>query len=60
MSDRTPWPAMLAAACARGVTPVRFWRLSLREWRAIASSPNAALSRASFEAMVARFPDTST
>jgi len=51
---------MLAAACALGVTPASFWRLSLREWRAIVSPSHTALSRASFEALKARFPDAST
>jgi uncharacterized phage protein (TIGR02216 family) len=50
---------MLAAACAIGVTPLQFWRLSLNEWRAIAAprSGLAALQRAEFEALARRFPD---
>ncbi len=57
MRSGTPWSAMLAAARGLGVTPSGFWRLSLREWRAIASPSNVTLSRASFEALASRFPD---
>jgi uncharacterized phage protein (TIGR02216 family) len=46
------------AAIAFGLPPAVFWRLSLREWRAIAA-PGAsdALQRVSFDALAARFPD---
>lgn len=58
MTDRTPWAAMLAAALSRGLGPACFWRLSLREWRAISWSHHGAmLPRAAFVALVQRFPD---
>ena len=40
------------------VPPHRFWRLSLREWRALtAPSGPAPLSRAEFEALFREHPD---
>jgi uncharacterized phage protein (TIGR02216 family) len=57
--EPTPWRALLAAAQRLGVTPAEFWRLSLREWRALAApSAEAALTRAAFDALAARFPDS--
>jgi uncharacterized phage protein (TIGR02216 family) len=49
---------MLAAAARLGVAPDSFWRLSVREWRAL-SVPAAPerLSRAALEALAQRFPD---
>ncbi|MEQ1493239.1 MAG: phage tail assembly chaperone, partial [Terricaulis sp.] len=42
---------MLAAAGALGVPPNQFWRLSLREWRAIAAPRTSGdpLQRAAFD-----------
>lgn len=59
MTEPTPWPAMLAAACNLGVTPAAFWRLSLCEWRAMTAplARTAALPRIDFEALARRFPD---
>lgn len=59
MTERTPWPVMLAVACALGVSPAHFWRLSLCEWRALigAKLGELALRRADFEALARRFPD---
>jgi uncharacterized phage protein (TIGR02216 family) len=59
MSDRTPWPAMLAAACGLGIWPAHFWRLSLCEWRALIRPTQGehVLRRADFEALARRFPD---
>ncbi|MEQ1817360.1 MAG: phage tail assembly chaperone [Terricaulis sp.] len=50
---------MLAVACALGVSPAHFWRLSLCEWRALigAKLGELALRRADFEALARRFPD---
>lgn len=58
MNKPTPWRAWMSAAIALGLPPVAFWRLSLREWRAI-TAPGASdtLHRASFDALAARFPD---
>lgn len=54
----TPWAAWLAAALGVGLAPSQFWRLSLKEWRALISpAPEAALDRAAFDALAARFPD---
>ncbi|MBC7767543.1 MAG: phage tail assembly chaperone [Phycisphaerales bacterium] len=57
MVERTPWPALLAAAMRAGVAPRDFWRLSLKEWRALVAPTEAGLSRAAFEAMAQVFPD---
>jgi uncharacterized phage protein (TIGR02216 family) len=57
-SERTPWNAWLSAALGAGVAPAHFWRLSLKEWRALAAAPGAALlDRSGFEALAACFPD---
>jgi uncharacterized phage protein (TIGR02216 family) len=54
MNERTPWAQLLALA----PSPEEFWRMSLREWRALNASPSAAvLGRAAFDALAARFPD---
>lgn len=54
----TDWPAALRLALSLGLPPHRFWRLSLREWRAItAPSGPAPLSRAEFEALSRQHPD---
>lgn len=52
---------MLAVALRIGVTPAQFWRLSLKEWRALVAPRGAdALSRAAFNALAQRFPDEMT
>jgi|CXWL01.1.fsa_nt_gi uncharacterized phage protein (TIGR02216 family) len=59
--EAIPWPAMIAAAVRLGVTPAHFWRLSLREWRAlIAPVGEGALSRAAFSALAQMHPDDLT
>jgi uncharacterized phage protein (TIGR02216 family) len=40
-----------------GVAPAQFWRLSLKEWRALISPAHDALTRATFDALAQRFPD---
>jgi uncharacterized phage protein (TIGR02216 family) len=56
--DATPWPAMLAAAQRLGLPPASFWRLSLREWRAlVAPAADAAMPHAALAALAQRFPD---
>lgn len=57
MSERTPWFAMLQVAKALGIAPESFWRLGLREWRALVSTTSDALSRAAFAELAHRFPD---
>lgn len=49
---------MIAAALGMGVPPAQFWRLSLKEWRAlVAPRAEAPLSRAALDALMRRFPD---
>lgn len=56
--ERTPWAAWLRLAVQLGAPPAAFWRLSLREWRALtATRASEALGRSAFEALAARFPD---
>jgi len=57
MSDVTPWPRLIALSQALRVSPARFWRLSLKEWRALASPMREALTRAAFDELAVRFPD---
>jgi uncharacterized phage protein (TIGR02216 family) len=40
-----------------GIGPEAFWRLSLREWRALTTTQGEALGRAGFEDLARRFPD---
>lgn len=58
MHERTPWSAWLRAGAACGLAPAQFWRLSLKEWRALIG-PQAArgFDRAAFDVLAARFPD---
>jgi uncharacterized phage protein (TIGR02216 family) len=55
--EPTPWPRLLAAALGLGLTPPQFWRLSLREWRALVAPRAEQLTRAAFENLARRFPD---
>jgi uncharacterized phage protein (TIGR02216 family) len=49
---------MHAAFATLRLTPSTFWSLSLPEWRALTTPPRAAaLSRASFESLMAEYPD---
>jgi len=48
---------MLSVGVRLGLAPHAFWRLSLREWRALNTSPPGTLSRAAFEALAAANPD---
>jgi uncharacterized phage protein (TIGR02216 family) len=54
-----PWSAWLAHACAAfGIAPRAFWRLSLREWRALnGTGAVAPLTRDELAALASRFPD---
>ncbi|WP_421736886.1 phage tail assembly chaperone [Caulobacter sp.] len=52
------WSDALRLAVRLGVPPEAFWRLSLREWRALTDAPAApVLTRPGLDALVARFPD---
>lgn len=45
-------------ALSLGVAPEAFWRLSLKEWRALTDTPPApVLTRADLSALIARYPD---
>lgn len=57
MSSATPWRRWLAAGFAAGVAPAAFWRLSVREWRALSGSAAEALDRAGLLALAAQYPD---
>lgn len=56
MTEATPWMALFAQA---QTSPDQFWRLSLREWRALMAPPReaAVLDRAAFDALATQFPD---
>jgi uncharacterized phage protein (TIGR02216 family) len=56
--EPTPWAPMLAAAAIVGVPPAAFWRLSVKEWRALtARSRHDALNRNEFNALMQTYPD---
>jgi hypothetical protein len=57
MAERTPWRRLLALSQTLGVEPGNFWRLSLKEWRALVSPADEALTRTAFDALASRFPD---
>lgn len=57
MVEATPWPTLLAAAQALGLAPAEFWRLSLKEWRALIAPSGETLSHSAFAALAQRFPD---
>jgi uncharacterized phage protein (TIGR02216 family) len=52
-----PWRQLLGAAMALGLSPAAFWRLSLREWRALVAPSAPSMTRGGFEALSKRFPD---
>jgi uncharacterized phage protein (TIGR02216 family) len=55
--EATPWGAWLKAAFAFGIAPAMFWRLSLKEWRALTAAGASPFDRAAFETLAAQFPD---
>lgn len=57
MAERTPWARLLALSQALNIEPAAFWRLSLREWRALVAPAHEGLTRAAFDALSRRFPD---
>jgi uncharacterized phage protein (TIGR02216 family) len=49
---------MLAAAAMLGVPPAAFWRLSVREWRALTARPaHEALKRRELDTLMQAYPD---
>jgi hypothetical protein len=58
MADPIPWSSWLRLAAWLGVAPHNFWRLGLREWRALIGASEAqSMSRARFNALAQDFPD---
>lgn len=52
------WAEPLRLALGLGLPPEAFWRLSLKEWRALTEAPPAPVpSRADLSALIARYPD---
>lgn len=52
------WAAPLRLALSLGIAPEVFWRLSLKEWRALTEVPPApVLTRTDLSALIARYPD---
>lgn len=52
-----PWEPWLRRAVQLGIAPAAFWRLSVREWRALLGPAHGPLSRAEFDLLRQRFPD---
>lgn len=54
----TPWPAMLRLAVTLNIPPEAFWRLSLKEWRALTGEGGVGvLTRKGLEALTRAYPD---
>lgn len=52
------WAQPLRLAVALGIGPEAFWRLSLKEWRALTQTPPApVLTRTDLTSLIARYPD---
>jgi uncharacterized phage protein (TIGR02216 family) len=56
-TEPTPWRVLIALAQSLGVAPAAFWRLSLREWRALTRPQNDRLSQAGLDHLMQQFPD---
>ena len=55
------WAGSLRLALSLGLPPEAFWRLSLKEWRALTQAPAApSLNRAGLQDLLARYPDEET
>lgn len=56
MMQRTPWAQWIRAAARMGVSPEAFWRLSLKEWRALTTLGAAAnaMTRTTLDELMAR------
>lgn len=54
--EATPWRSWLQAAGRAGIAPGEFWRLSMSEWRALASRQDSdAMTRREFDLLAVRF-----
>ena len=52
------WSDALRLAVRLGLAPEAFWRLSLKEWRALTEAPvMPVLSRAGLADLIDRYPD---
>lgn len=52
------WAEALRVAAVRfGIAPEAFWRLSLREWRALTEAAAGAMGRRELERLAAEWPD---
>ena len=54
------WAEMLRAAALMGIAPAQFWKLSLREWRALTPPSGPALPRRQIDLMMKSPPDERT
>lgn len=54
------WAEMLRAAALMGIAPAQFWKLSLREWRALTTPSGPTLPRKQFDLMMKTRPDERT
>jgi uncharacterized phage protein (TIGR02216 family) len=52
-----PWRDWLGIALSFGISPENFWRLSVKEWRALASAGAPPLGRHDLEALMQLYPD---
>ena len=58
MTGQASWDAALRhAARAFGIVPEAFWRLSVREWRALNAGKVRALGAGELDALMRAFPD---
>ncbi|HEX8232806.1 MAG TPA: phage tail assembly chaperone [Caulobacteraceae bacterium] len=51
------WEAMLRAAMAAGIAPGGFWRLSVKEWRALCRGGGEGLGRGELNRLMGLYPD---
>jgi uncharacterized phage protein (TIGR02216 family) len=51
-----PWSQLIVAASQIGLTPHLFWKLSVREWRALIGE-GQALDRVALSDLIKAFPD---
>ena len=51
-----PWRDWLCAALSLGLAPESFWKLSVKEWRALTIA-RAPMARGELEALMQAYPD---
>ncbi|MCR9079634.1 MAG: phage tail assembly chaperone [Hyphomonadaceae bacterium] len=52
-----PWAEMLQMAVARGLAPDAFWKLSVREWLWLTTSPKPDFDAAILKSLMEAHPD---